>query len=250
MGKFIEFLVREGGIQLESVRIAGFSLGGQTVGYVGKYLKGQLPVIIGVDPAGPLFSENSDDRLTYQDAKYVEVIHTNGLKLGYDKPLGHVDFYPNNGRTQPGCTNDLAGNCAHGRGLLYFVESITSEKGFWGTRCDSRDDITKDGCVNGDGTLRKMGGDPKENQIVNQRQVYWMRTNEEEPFAMGVQHGFWAKRCETRDDITESGCVNGDGMLRKMGGDPTFNQIVNQRQVFWLRTNDEEPFALGIAGIE
>lgn len=185
MGKFIEFLVREGGITLDTVRIAGFSLGGQVVGYAGKYLKGQLPVIYGIDPAGPLFFENSTDRITHEDAKYVEVIHTNGQKLGHDRPLGHVDFYPNGGRSQPGCKWDLTGNCAHSRALYFFAESINGERAFLSKRCDSREDITETGCK-GDGTTRLMGRDPEENQIVSERQVYWLRTNDEKPFALGT----------------------------------------------------------------
>lgn len=185
MGKYIEFLTREGGISLNTVRIAGFSLGGQVIGYTGKYLKGQLPAIYSIDPAGPLFFENSTDRITFEDAKYVEVIHTCGLKLGYDKPTGHVDFYPNNGRSQPGCKWDLTGNCAHSRSLYLFAESLSSEQGFVSVRCDSREDINENGCQKGDGTKRLLGGDPSEIQLITERQVYWLRTNDKSPFALG-----------------------------------------------------------------
>lgn len=42
------------------------------------------------------------------DAEFVEVIHTNGGSLwtgdlGVDKPVGHVDYYPNGGTNHPGC---------------------------------------------------------------------------------------------------------------------------------------------------
>ena len=40
-------------------------------------------------------------------ADLVDVIHTNGLAgLGLFKPCGHIDFYPNGGTNQPGCTSD------------------------------------------------------------------------------------------------------------------------------------------------
>lgn len=46
--------------------------------------------------------------LSKSDADFVDVIHTNGRKtinmgLGLYEPMGHVDFYPNGGKTQPGC---------------------------------------------------------------------------------------------------------------------------------------------------
>lgn len=58
----------------------------------------------GLDPAKPSY-ENSEpkDRLDINDAKFVDIIHTGGDDLGIFKPLGHIDFYPNGGRSQPGC---------------------------------------------------------------------------------------------------------------------------------------------------
>ena len=65
----------------------------------------------GLDPAGPLF-ENYDPRarLDPEDADLVDVIHSNGEKiymggLGAWDPMGDIDFYPNGGRMQKGCTN-------------------------------------------------------------------------------------------------------------------------------------------------
>lgn len=184
MGQFIEFLIREGNAKLKDFRIGGFSLGGQVVGFVGKYLKGELPVIYGLDPAGVLFNGSpEDDRLHSSDAKYVEVIHTSGLKLGYDKPLGHADFFANGGRAQPGCILDVTGSCAHGRALMYFAESINSNEGFWGEKCESRDDITAEGCLNSLGTFRKMGDEPV--NPSDDGSVYYFKTNKKEPFALG-----------------------------------------------------------------
>lgn len=59
----------------------------------------------GLDPAGPLFFQFSGDRLSSTDADLVDVVHTCIGLLGYEQPLGDVDFYPNGGRlSQPGCT--------------------------------------------------------------------------------------------------------------------------------------------------
>lgn len=68
-----------------------------------------------MDPAGPLF-ENYDPRarLDSTDANLVDVIHSNGEKiymggLGAWAPMGDIDFYPNGGRMQKGCTNLFVG---------------------------------------------------------------------------------------------------------------------------------------------
>ena len=62
---------------------------------------------IGLDPAGPLW-DNYDRGLRKSDADFVDVIHTDGkgwpTHFGLLSHLGHVDFYPDEGSHQPGCT--------------------------------------------------------------------------------------------------------------------------------------------------
>lgn len=68
-----------------------------------KALNANIVSFTGLDPAGPLFYAFSS-RLNSFDADFVDVIHTDSYILGLPKQLGHVDFYPNNGRRpQPGC---------------------------------------------------------------------------------------------------------------------------------------------------
>lgn len=60
-----------------------------------------------MDPAGPAW-ENKDmdpekEKLCPNDADFVDVIHTDIYYSGYVAPIGHVDFYPNGGKDQPGC---------------------------------------------------------------------------------------------------------------------------------------------------
>lgn len=48
------------------------------------------------------------------DAAFVDVIHSNGENLilgglGSSQPMGHVDFYPNGGRMQKGCSHLFVG---------------------------------------------------------------------------------------------------------------------------------------------
>lgn len=66
----------------------------------------------GLDPASPIFKSQlllqPNRKLDSSDAIYVDVIHTDGSGLFADgfgllQSLGHADFFPNGGRTQPGC---------------------------------------------------------------------------------------------------------------------------------------------------
>ncbi len=58
----------------------------------------------------------------------MEVVHSAGKWIGTDDSVGHVDFFPNDGRApQPGCENkesyDLI--CSHfrvGRKQYYFLQ--------------------------------------------------------------------------------------------------------------------------------
>lgn len=59
-----------------------------------------------LDPTlGSLALKTTSEELKHI-AKFVDVIHTNGGQKGTFDPCGHVDFYPNGGKTQPGCDGD------------------------------------------------------------------------------------------------------------------------------------------------
>jgi len=130
----------------------------------------------GLDPASPLFETISgivdpEYRLDPTDAQFVDVIHTSGPVFGFLAPLGHADFYPNNGKIpQPGCSfvptiseycnvsvitsllwsilkrwllsNILVSLCAtaycsHSRAHQLMTESIGSKVGFKARMCES-----------------------------------------------------------------------------------------------------------------
>lgn len=65
----------------------------------------QVGRITGLDAAYPLYMDTDmSGHLAASDANFVDVIHTDGGRLGFPIPLGHADFYPNGGRgRQPGC---------------------------------------------------------------------------------------------------------------------------------------------------
>ena len=91
----------------------GYSLGAHVCGFFGKSLQTMsnkrhfLNKIVGLDPAGPIFEYKEHDRdlrLNQCDAKRVEILYTNRLRLGFGGgPLGHLEFYINGGYTQPWC---------------------------------------------------------------------------------------------------------------------------------------------------
>lgn len=96
-------------IPINNFLLVGHSLGGQVSGYIAKKVKQitnkKLPRIIAMDPAGPLFSTRPDnERLNKNDAEVVEVIHTDGGTFGFKASCGTIDFFPNGGNGQPGCT--------------------------------------------------------------------------------------------------------------------------------------------------
>lgn len=70
-------------------------------GFVGKSSTVRLHTIVGLDPAGPLFSaRNPATRIDASDAEYVEIMHTNGPTLwivgaGLGAPIGDADYWPN-----------------------------------------------------------------------------------------------------------------------------------------------------------
>ncbi|KAH6930734.1 hypothetical protein HPB50_017990 [Hyalomma asiaticum] len=66
----------------------------------------------GLDPAGPLFDDDIVG-LSPGDAQFVDAIHTDAgtlydLRLGINKSVGHVDFFPNGGNNQPQCDGRIA----------------------------------------------------------------------------------------------------------------------------------------------
>lgn len=81
-----------------------------------------LSFLLGLDPAGPTF-EHADNQntLSRDDAQFVDVLHTNtrgspDRSIGIQRPVGHIDIYPNGGTFQPGCDiqNTLLGIALEG----------------------------------------------------------------------------------------------------------------------------------------
>lgn len=134
------------GFTLDNVHLIGHSLGAHCASFAGKSIPG-ISRITALDPAAILFEgRNAIYRLAETDAKFVDVIHTDSgmmINFGLAQTCGHLDFYPNNGKSQPGCGienfnrqqphfgRQLFG-CNHFRSIAIFIESINSKCSFPG----------------------------------------------------------------------------------------------------------------------
>lgn len=137
---FLHYLDQLFHLNLNRLHLVGHSLGAHIAGFVGADNEGRIARITGLDPAGPIFVElNSSMRLDPTDARFVDVLHTNGGTitkgaLGLSTPSGHVDYYCNGGSLQPGCyfssvTKSIMDPvervaCSHRRSYRYFIEII------------------------------------------------------------------------------------------------------------------------------
>lgn len=108
--KLIQELHENLGVDLGNVHLIGHSLGAHIMGFTGQEVLaltgGLVGRITGLDPAGPWWNGKSEDeRLSAEDAVFVEAIHTDGNLLGFGERVADVDYFPNGGvATQPGCS--------------------------------------------------------------------------------------------------------------------------------------------------
>nr|KAF7412973.1 hypothetical protein H0235_012824 [Vespula pensylvanica] len=164
----IKHLQTNYGLDPNDIHLIGHSLGAHTAGYAGEKLRGNIGRITGLDPAEPYFQGMpSHIRLDYTDAQLVDVIHTDGKSYGMSQACGHLDFYPNNGKEQPGCTDlsettpslpltliregfDEASRvlvaCNHVRAIKLFTESINSKCQYIAHECSSYTTFLKGEC--------------------------------------------------------------------------------------------------------
>ncbi|XP_046463356.1 pancreatic lipase-related protein 2-like isoform X1 [Daphnia pulex] len=163
----VNTMITHFGVDPGMVHLLGHSLGAHTVGYAGEGIEG-LGRITGLDPAEPYFAEMpSHVRLDPTDAKFVDAIHTDTrtiLLLGYGmlEPVGHLDFYPNGGRDQPGCdpvnipldmiTEDMVTGgrelvaCNHLRCIEFFIDSLVPGYNYVGYECIDNDAFHRGEC--------------------------------------------------------------------------------------------------------
>ncbi|XP_066148571.1 pancreatic lipase-related protein 2-like isoform X1 [Euwallacea fornicatus] len=152
LGDFIHWLTFNG-VNIADVHLIGHSLGAHVAGIGADSVKGgRVGRITGLDPAGPGYRDIKEElKLDPQDAQLVDVVHTFMRVIGTARPSGHVDFYPNGGKYQPGCPDitNLAESilCNHGRSYYLFAESIRKPQSFPSTRCSTLDEALASRCL-------------------------------------------------------------------------------------------------------
>ncbi|XP_071050537.1 phospholipase A1 member A-like isoform X2 [Onthophagus taurus] len=183
VGDFITELAEKYSLPFEQFHLIGHSLGAHISGFAGKRilaLRGaKIGRITALDPAGPLFIGNCpDDRLCSGDANFVDVIHTDGGHLGYEKPIGHADFFPCGGkRPQNGCAK--IGGGSHNRAPLYFAESINTTN-FVAVNTSNYDEFD---CGRYSDNQRAVMG---ENCQIGIKGDFYLHINKNTPYAKGA----------------------------------------------------------------
>ncbi|BET00023.1 Triacylglycerol lipase [Nesidiocoris tenuis] len=208
---FINYLKNNTGLNPGDVHIIGHSLGSHIAGYAGERVTG-LGRITALDPAGPYFHNMpSYVRLDPTDAQFVDAIHTDvaaNVMMGYgmDDPVGHIDFYPNNGKNQPGCEAlerplalvdivmtegfEEAGrvmvSCNHNRAITLFLESLNGTCPYIGIRCPNYNDFKEGLCfdcgANGE-DCQEMGINAQPTGLPP-GEKYYLLTNKQTPYCL------------------------------------------------------------------
>ncbi|XP_033215724.1 phospholipase A1-like isoform X2 [Belonocnema kinseyi] len=183
IGNMINFLYKNG-MNPNTTTLIGHSLGAHVMGLAGQAATQKVNHTIALDPAWPLFVLLPyDQRISHDDAQYVEVIHTNGGLLGLPETTGHYDFYPNGGFFQKGCDGDFFTGCSHSRAWKYLVEQIEGEgSDYYAVECDSYTKFEKGICSNNQ-NVTIMGA---LDRIYAAKGRYYLDTNDKEPFGLGL----------------------------------------------------------------
>ncbi|KAG7327477.1 hypothetical protein KOW79_009083 [Hemibagrus wyckioides] len=169
VAKFVNWMQAELEYPWENIHLLGYSLGAHVAGIAGLLTRDKVSRITGMDPAGPSFEyADAQSTLSPDDAQFVDVLHTNtrgspDRSIGIQRPVGHVDFYPNGGTFQPGCdlqntmmmvattglrNMDQIVKCSHERSIHLFIDSLVNMKQqSMAYRCSSKESFNKGVCL-------------------------------------------------------------------------------------------------------
>lgn len=178
-------LHRQFDVPLKQQQLVGFGAGAHLAGAAADLVQQQLgdplPHITALDP--PVAMDALEHRLSAQDAVYVEVIHTNGQGLGTMARLGDVDYYPNGGQQQPGCTEAAdPDSCSHERALELAAEMWSPVNNLLCAQCVSEEQLSASSCH---WTLHRMGEGAASSSASG---IYYLETQSSAPFGKGAFH--------------------------------------------------------------
>ncbi|KAF7667867.1 hypothetical protein LDENG_00040810 [Lucifuga dentata] len=188
----------------DKFHLIGHSLGAHIAGKVGNRIS-DLARITGLDPVEPYFQDSDAEvRLDVSDAKFVDVIHTDGVPfnskrgLGMTQTVGHIDFYPNGGELMPGCSSNKGSvtdldaiwggtakfdSCNHVRSYQYYTESMVKPHGFVAFPCSDKDSFAGGKCFScADKTCPLMGHYADRFAVTDAQNAYFLNTGRSEPF--------------------------------------------------------------------
>lgn len=176
------------GVRPDDLHFIGYSVGAHIAGLVANYLtpdEGKIGRITGLDPTIFFYAgTNNSKDLDPSDASFVDVLHTGAGILGQWHSSGHADFYVNGGTSQPGCASSTIFQtlaCDHTKVTPYFIESITSKRGFYAGPCPNLLTYLIGWCEPKDADFVLMG----EHVSHEARGVYYVTTNPNPPYARG-----------------------------------------------------------------
>ncbi|XP_068148785.1 pancreatic lipase-related protein 3 [Drosophila tropicalis] len=187
VGNLIVLFNRQFDVSLEQLSLVGFAEGAHLAGGVGEKVKTdlgqQLTKITALDPT----AENGEllqHKLSAQDAEFVEVIHTNSGGAGTWEELGHVDYYPNGGDSQPGCdiTTGIANACSHERALHLLNEMWSPSNDFVSARCGSVLTLSAENCR---WSSLRMG---EADVSTSASGIYFLETHSSTPYSRGAYY--------------------------------------------------------------
>uniref|UniRef100_F5GTG1 Pancreatic lipase-like protein n=1 Tax=Epiphyas postvittana TaxID=65032 RepID=F5GTG1_EPIPO len=140
LSNFIVLLEAGQRLNRNLLHIIGFDLGAHVAGITSRITASRARKITALSPAGVGWDIRSQ-RLLSSDAQLVEVIHTDAVGGGafgmvVTERVGSLDFFPNGGTRQPGCSNN-DNACHHNRAWQLFVATVQMGGHLTGTRCDT-----------------------------------------------------------------------------------------------------------------